>query len=157
MEGYKAHWSILLIVLSALLSALCVALALQAFRNGSWWLGLSLLGLVIGCALFAIRGYTITPDAILVHRLFWATRLPLAGLQSAQPVPIPVLPGIRIGNGGFFSFSGWRYSPGLGFYRVLVTDHRRAVVLHYPERTVVVSPSAPQDFVHDLPVPGPSA
>jgi hypothetical protein len=88
-----------------------------------------------------------------VHRLLWTTRLPLAGLQSAQVEPLPVWLVIRIGNGGFFSCTGWRYSPGLGFYRVFVTDHRQAVVVRYPNRTVAISPAAPEEFVHDLTIP----
>src|ERR1035438_6377101 len=82
--------------------------------------------------------YTITPDAILVRRLFWNTRLPLAGLQSARVELSPRRWGIRIGNGGFFSFSGFHYTPGLGLWRVLVTDHRRLVVLRYPNPMVAI-------------------
>ena len=152
---YPAHWGILLIVLSSLLTAACVWVAVAEFKQGttsSNWMGLYLLALVVGCALFTIRGYTLTPDAILVHRLLWATRLPRAGLQSAQFVPVRPGCSIRIGNGGFFSFSGWYYNTRLGLYRVFVTDHRRMVFLRYPNRLVAISPAAPEEFVHDLTV-----
>ena len=144
----------MLVMLSALLTAGCVAPAAVALAHGVWWLGLSLLALVGGCALFLIRGFTITEDAILVQRLLWATRLPLADLQSAEIYICPKWwQGIRIGNGGFFSFTGWRYNPGLGLYRVFVTDPRHAVALHYSKRMVVVSPSTPEAFINDLPTP----
>jgi hypothetical protein len=117
--------------------------------------GWLLVALVVGCAFFTIRGYTVTPDAILVHRLVWNTRLPLAGLQSARVERKPRRWGIRIGNGGFFSFSGFHYTPGLGFWRVLVTDHRRLVMLRYPNRMVAISPAAPEDFVRDLAIARP--
>jgi hypothetical protein len=152
---YPAHWGILLIVLSTLLTAWFLWLAFSEFKQGSTssiWMGLWLLALVIGCALFTIRGYTVTPDAILVQRLLWATRVPLAGLQSVRFGPIRPRINIRIGNGGFFSFSGWNYNPRLGFYRVFVTDHRRIVLLCYANRNVAISPAAPEEFVHDLTV-----
>ena len=52
------------------------------------------------------------------------------------------------GNGGLYSFTGWFRNTALGAYRAFVTDPHRTVVLHFPTRTVVVSPSAPEDFVH---------
>ena len=102
MKRYKAHWGMLLIVLSSLLTAWCLGLAFVEFKQGgtSFWTGLWLVALVVGCVLFTIRGYTVTPDAILVHRLLWATRVPREGLQSAQVEPISLCGGIRIGNGG---------------------------------------------------------
>ena len=139
--------------LSALLSALCLGIACLAFAEGSWWIGLLLVGLVVGCALFSIRGYTVTPEAIFIQRLFWVTRLPLKGLRSAQIHSASPWKGIRIGNGGFFSFTGWRYNPELGFYRVFVTNSRDAVILRFPQRKVVLSPSAPEDFIRELPLP----
>ena len=155
MKRYKAHWGTPLVVMSSLLTALFLGVAFVGFKQGgtSFWMGLWLLALVVGCALFTIRGYTVTPDAILVHRLFWSTRLPRAGLQSAQIESLPMWLVIRIGNGGFFSCTGWRYSPRLGCYRVFVTDRRRVVMLRYPNRKVAVSPAAPDEFIHELAVP----
>ena len=152
MRQYKASWSPFLIIMSTLLTALCLGLAFAEFRRegASAWVGWLLVALVIGCALFSIRGYTVAPEEILVHRLLWTTRVPLAGLQSARRESLPWWRGIRIGNGGFFSFTGWRYNPGLGFYRVFATNSPDRVVLRYPNRTVVVSPSPPDDFVGEL-------
>jgi hypothetical protein len=152
MKHYEAHWGPSLVVLSTLLTALCLGLAFAEFRREgiSAWVGWLLVGLVFGCALFAIRGYTVAPEELLVHRLLWSTRVPLAGLQSARRESLPWWRGIRIGNGGFFSFTGWRYSPGLGLYRVFATNSRDRVVLRYPSRTVVVSPASPDDFVREL-------
>ena len=152
MRQYKASWSPFLIIMSTLLTALCLGLAFAEFRRegASAWVGWLLVALVIGCALFSIRGYTVAPEELLVHRLLWTTRVPLAGLQSARRESLPWWRGIRIGNGGFFSFTGWRYNPGLGFYRVFATNSPDRVVLRYPNRTVVVSPSPPDDFVGEL-------
>ncbi len=150
MKHYQARWGALLVVMSTLLTVLCLGLAFAEFRQhgASAWVGWLLLVLVAGCALFSIRGYTVTPKAILIHRLLWNTRISLAGLQSARRESLSWWRGIRIGNGGFFSFTGWRYSPGLGFYRVFATNGADRVVLRHSKHTVVVSPSAPDDFVH---------
>jgi hypothetical protein len=154
MKYYKAHWGGWLVSLSTLLTALCLGGAIHGFLQGNWALSFALVGLTAGCAMFSIRGYTITPDALLVHRLFWVTWLPLAGLQSAQALPGGIsFWGIRIGNGGFFSFSGWSYVPGRGLYRVFVTDPDHKVLLNFSGRKVVVSPCAPEEFIHDLPLP----
>lgn len=161
MKHYKAPWSTSLIVISSLATVLCLGIALGMVWNGRGifpWLALLPLAIVIGSAPFTIRGYTVTSDAILVHRLFWTTRLPLAGLQSAQFEPGAMRWSIRtFGNGGLFSFTGFFRNRLLGAYRAFVTDPRRAVVLHYSKRTVVVSPAAPEEFVHDLPIPNHAA
>ena len=153
MKHYKAHWGTSLIVVSSLSTVVCLGIAFVLFKHGGTllYLGLSLLALIVGCALFAIRGYTVTPDAMLVHRLLWTTRLPLAGLQSARFEPNAMRWSIRtFGNGGFFSFSGFYRNKLLGAYRAFVTDRHQTVVLRYSGRTVVVSPSSPEEFVHEF-------
>ncbi len=115
------------------------------------WVVLLPFTIIAGGALFTIRGYMVTPDAVLVHRLFWTTRLPLTGLQSARFEPDAMSASIRtFGNGGLFSFSGFFRNKALGTYRAFVTDPNRTVVLRFPSRTVVVSPSTPEDFVHEI-------
>lgn len=153
MKHYAAHWGTALVVVSSLTTILCLGCALFVLKNGGmgYLISLSILALVIGCALFGIRGYTITPEAILVHRLFWTTRLPRTGLQSAVFEPDVMRSSIRtFGNGGFFSFSGFYRNKTLGTYRAFVTDLHQTVVLRYGQRTVVVSPAFPEEFVHDL-------
>jgi hypothetical protein len=159
VQRYKAPWSASLIVMSALVTVLCLGIS-----AGAWWAAYTkhqpgpvraamLLPLVLlfGAAPFTIRGYTITPEAILVHRLLWDTKLPRVGLDSAQVEPDALRGSIRtFGNGGAFSFTGFYYNKRLGSYRAFVTDPRQAVVLRYANRTVVLSPEAPEDFVRDL-------
>lgn len=140
--------------MSAFVSLLCVGGAIAMLLSGRairLWIALIPLVIVFGGALFTIRGYTVTADAILIHRLFWMTRLPLAGLQSAQFDPNAMRCSIRLlGNGGLFSFAGFFRNKPLGIYRAFVTDPRQAVVLRFPARTVVVSPSDPERFVHQI-------
>lgn len=159
MKRYQAPWSLSLVVVTVLVSVVCLSVTafnatdLAGMRFGTWrfWRALLPAVLVVGAALFTIRGYTVTPDAILVHRLLWATRLPRAGLRSATLAPQALRGAIRtFGNGGLYSASGWFRSPALSRFRAYVTDARRAVVLRYPDRTVVVSPGDADGFVHEL-------
>lgn len=157
MKRYPAPWGKSLVVVSTLATVLCLAitLSLTGLLHG-WlrWEALLPLAIVLGSAPFTIRGYTVTPDVLLVHRLFWTTRLSLAGLESAQVEPEAMRGSIRtFGNGGLFSFTGFYYNRLLGAYRAFVTDPRQAVVLRFPKRKVVVSPGAPEEFVRNLPLP----
>ena len=115
-----------------------------------WAAGL-LLALVAGAALFTIRGYTITPDAILVHRLFWDTRLSREGLRVATVQSQAMEGSLKLfGNGGMFSISGWFWSKKLGRFRAYATNLNCTVVLRWEKRTVVLSPENAEEFVQEL-------
>jgi hypothetical protein len=153
MKFYKAHWGISLIIVSAIITALLIGGAINTALERPRFTWAAILGLTIlcGAALFTIRAYTITAEAILIHRLLWKTRVPLAGLQAAEYRLYAMRGGIRIfGNGGLFSISGWFWNKTLGAYRAFVTDLRDTVVLRFSARTVVVSPSSPEEFVREL-------
>lgn len=162
MKAFTAPWSKSLIVMSSLATLLCLGITFgllphtRGINAGPLrWVDLLPAAMVPTCALFAIRGYVITPDAILVRRLLWATRLPRAGLQSASFEPDAMRRSLRTcGNGGFFSFTGFYWNKTMRSYRAFVTDPRRAVVLRYERRTIVVSPGEPEEFVRELGGPG---
>ena len=161
MKTYKAPWSTSLIAISSFTTLVCAGIAIGIIlsdHGARSWVALGPVAIIVGCALFMSRGYTVTPTAILVHRLLWTTRLPLTGLQSAQFEPDAMRGSIRtFGNGGLFSFSGFFRNKALGAYRAFVTDLHRTVVLRFRSRTVVVSPSAPEEFIHDIAVTSQSA
>ncbi|HBD11791.1 MAG TPA: hypothetical protein DCZ13_06560, partial [Porticoccaceae bacterium] len=154
MKNYKAPWSKLLIIVSTLVTALCVAAAIGLISCGRGLvkcLALLPLAIMFGAALFTVRGYQVTPGAILVRRLFWKTCLPLVDLVSAQYVPNAMRRSLRaFGNGGLFSITGSFNNKTLGAYRAYVTDLHRTVVLRFSSHTVVVSPSKPEEFVLDV-------
>jgi hypothetical protein len=154
MKTFEAPWSTTLIVISLAATLLSVGIAMLLIwteRTSLAWTVVPPLAFICGMALFAIRSYTVTSDTILVHRLFWATRLPLADLEFAEFEPNAMRESIRtFGNGGLFSFTGFYQNETLGSYQAFVTDPDRTVVLHFPARIIVVSPSAPEDFVHEL-------
>jgi Bacterial PH domain len=95
-----------------------------------------------------VRGYTLTEDAITVRRGFWNTRLPLAGLRSVTGDVEAMRGSMRVfGNGGLFSITGRFWNRKLGWYRAFATDPGRAVVLRYADRTIVITPHDPQQFI----------
>ena len=159
MTHYRATWSTLLRIISAAASLLCVgvaiherhALATGDFRSLDFWFGLLPLALLIGAALCTVRGYSITPDAILIHRLCWKTKLSRQGLESAEYQPSILRRSIRtFGNGGFFSFTGWCYNRTLGTFRAYATDINRTVVLRLSGKTIVLTPDEPEKFASEL-------
>jgi len=156
---YRAPWSKILIVSSVLATVLVLGIALGSLLIPMPHLGWAitfglrwpLLATVPGAALFIVRGYAITPDAVFVVRPFWRTRLPRQGLQSVGVEPGAMSGSLRLcGNGGFFSFTGLFSNKRLGRYRAFVTDPELTVVLRYEGRTVVLSPERPEEFVREL-------
>lgn len=154
MQTYRAPWSLSLVLVSALASLLCAGIAGWLAWRGHGalpWVGTLPMLLLLGGALFTIRGYTLRTDALLIHRLLWTTRIPLQGLQSAAFEPDAMRGSLRtFGNGGLFSFTGLFWNRRLGSYRAFVTHERRTVVLRWARHVIVVSPHAPEDFVRDL-------
>lgn len=157
MKSYQAPWSTTLKISSSLIAVMCVSIALMMFASGPPMLrrvAVLPLVLVSFSALFTIRGYILTPEAIFVRRLGWTTRLPLAGLRWARYQPAVMRGSLRLfGNGGLFVFAGWFRNRELGTYRAWVTDPQRTVVLGFPKRTWVISPSLPEQFIRDLGAP----
>jgi hypothetical protein len=101
-----------------------------------------------GALPFMVRGYVLLKDTLVVERLGWQTRLPLAGLESVGGDVEAMRGSIRLlGNGGLFSFTGEFWNRRLGRYRALATDPERAVVLRYSKRRIVITPHDPQHFI----------
>jgi hypothetical protein len=95
-----------------------------------------------------VRGYTLTEQEVIVHRGFWDTRLALAGLRSVSGDADAMRGSARVfGNGGLFSITGRYWNRKLGWYRAFATDQSRAVILRYADRTIVITPHDPQQFI----------
>lgn len=114
-----------------------------------WSLGLLLpLSILIGSAVCVIRGYELTADSVMVKRLGWRSRIDLTSLVSAETDPKAMARSLRtFGNGGLFCFAGRFRNRHLGPYRAFAMDPKRSVVLRFPDRTVVVTPDRPDEFV----------
>ena len=152
---FRAPWGMALKGMTGLSVVLLVGIALIGTFAGPresplWIFGMIVmpLVLVIGPALFTIRGYVLTRRALLVQRIGWNSTLDLAGLQSAEADPKAMARSIRLfGNGGMFCFAGLFRNKKLGRYRAFATDAKRAVILKFRDRTVVVTPENPEAFV----------
>lgn len=152
---FNAPWGKTLRWMSAFSIVLLVVVCLIVMRtnlSGPAWFAAALPPVLLaGAALFVVRDYTITPTQLLIRRLFWSTRVSLAGLKSATFQPEAMRGSLRLwGNGGMFSITGWYRNSALGIYRAYVTDLNRTVVLQVAAKTVVVSPENPEQFVSQL-------
>jgi hypothetical protein len=151
---FRAPWSRSLLVVSTLGTIVLLGAGVLGWTQANLP-PLARLAMVLGpglvlvlTALWTIRGYQLSAGVLRVQRLFWATRLPLAGLVSAEADATATRGSFRLwGNGGLFSLSGLFWNRRLGRYRLLATDPRRAVVLTFARGVVIVTPDAPEVFV----------
>ena len=159
MNYFRAPWSKSLIVASCFATLVCTGVTYGMWTlpmDGSleplrFWLGLLPLAVILACALFTVRGYSIANGTLLIDRLFWKTRVSLRELRSVKFDPAATHRSVRtFGNGGFFSFTGYFRNKELGSYRAFMTDRRRAVVLRFPSSVIVISPDRPEDFVNTI-------
>jgi hypothetical protein len=162
VKRHKAPWSRTLLATTILATLICLAVAALPWWIPSapagaewsrWLIGSSALVLLLvpACAGSCVLGYSVTAGEILIHRPFRTTRLPRADMVSATCEPHAMRGSIRtFGNGGFFSFTGWYWNKRLGSYRAFVTDPASPVVLRYRNRTVILSPENPGNFVSEL-------
>jgi hypothetical protein len=160
MNYFRAPWSKSLIVASTFAALVCLgvsyALWTLPLKGGSaeplrFWLALLPLAVIVSCALFTVRGYSISNRELAIDRLLWTTRVSLHGLQGAYFDANATDRSIRtFGNGGFFSLTGYFRNKKLGSYRAFLTDRRRAVILRFSTSVIVVSPDQPEDFVNTI-------
>lgn len=151
---FAAPWSTALGVVTVTVTVLFAGVAVAAIvlPIQEQWLRWTMLilppGLLVLCALGAVRGYTLETGALSIRRLVGVTRLPLAGLLACTWDPEATRNSLRLfGNGGVFAFTGLFWNRRLGRYRMYATDLRRTVVLRFADRTVVISPDRPEEFV----------
>jgi hypothetical protein len=152
---FNAPWGRSLKVMTGLSVLILVGIpAIGTFagphNNPVWIFGMIVipLSILFFAALFTIRGYVLTIDALLIRRLIWNSSVELSGLQSAAVDAEAMSGSIRTcGNGGMFCFSGTFNNNRLGSYRAFATDPSRSVVLRFSDRTVVVTPDQPDAFI----------
>jgi hypothetical protein len=154
---YRAPWGRFLIVISATVSALLggmtVAGAVLLAMHQPVGLALLFVPLVVlVCSVpFAILGYSLEGSELLVRRLGWHSRVSVEGLREIIIDPKAMRKSLRLfGNGGLFAFAGWFWNRRIGRYRAFATDFKRAVVLKFPQRTIVITPEKPEEFVKAL-------
>jgi len=149
---FNAPWGPTVWLGTAVSCGLLLLVGAQSWRHdGVWHSGLWPLLILGVAALFTVRGYTVTRDEILVHRLLWKTRLSRRGLRSATHEPQSATHSWRtVGNRGMFGITGWFRNSALGLHRAYMTDFQRTVVLRYERSIVLVSPDDPARFIREV-------
>ena len=143
-EHFAAPWSPKLKATTAIFIAV-LAVAAYAIRG---WGSLVILAVFLVAVAFAIRGYSVRQDKLLIHRLGWATSYDLSTLVSAEVSPGATVGSVRaMGIGGLFGFVGHFHNAVLGSYKAYATNALNTVVLEIGGDTIVVTPDAPHDFV----------
>ena len=154
---FRAKWSGLLVGVSAFSSLILIFVSGLFFTRPEMPASLNVavialcMGTLVISLLFTVRGYRIEMGSLYIERLIWDTRVDLRHLRSAEVNPEAMTRAWRIfGNGGLFSFSGWFRNKRLGSFRAWVTNRNDCVVLKLEDRTLVVSPSEPDQFAEAL-------
>lgn len=155
ISSFAAPWGVALRIATAfslviLFGVAGVGMYFDVEPSGLWRASMVWLPLLVAVAgsLFMIRGYQIEGDTLIVLRLGWRSRIPLQQLEKAEVDPEAMARSIRtFGNGGLFCFAGRFRNKRLGSYRAFATEPALAVVLHFHERKIVVTPERPQAFV----------
>ena len=153
-QTFNAPWSRSLKIATLLSSLFLIVIFLfGAYFSGNmspeWKTGMILLPFAsIGIsALFTIRNYRIIENQLIIQRIGWQSTIDLTDLKSAEVNPQAMSKSLRlIGNGGLFCFAGLFRNKLLGKYRAFASNPRNAVILRFPNRTVVVTPEDPESF-----------
>lgn len=159
VQTFAAPWSRTLRLVTLMIALVCLALTaslwpvIQSEGPGSmhFWGGLLPVMIIALAGVFAVRGYRLEGDELIVERPLWASRFPLATLESVQPQP-QLMNASRsvLGNNGFFGFMGLFKHPQAGAFRALVTDPERVLLLNFRERALAISPADGDRFLAAL-------
>lgn len=108
-------------------------------------------GILLISGLFAVRGYSLTDKAVIVHHPLWTRSFLLEDLQEAYSDPFAMQGSLRLfGIGGLFGFIGYFQNRELGRYQAYVTDMQRNVILKFKQGIIVISPHNPGSFLKEL-------
>jgi hypothetical protein len=144
---FSAPWSRELKLLTALVVA---TLAAVCWRSNARVI-LPCGALLIGCALFQVRGYRVEPGWLSVQRLGWSKRFALASSDGARIDAAAMADSLRLfAIGGCFGFIGLYRNARLGPYWAYATFPDKAVVVSLTDRCLVVTPDDPQGFARAL-------
>jgi len=150
---FRAPWCVSLITITLLLVVIIVGTAIIGILSGPTgnilWIFAMVFPLLLlsGAMFFMIRGYVLADNMLFIQRLGWNSKVDLASLKSVEIDPQAMAKSIRTcGNGGLFCFAGAFWNKKLGSYRAFATDPKRAVVLKFARRVVVVTPERPEEF-----------
>ncbi len=98
-----------------------------------------------------ITGYSINDQKLIIHRLGWTTEFDLHDLVNAEFKAQAIKGSWRLlGNGGLFGWIGAFSNTELGTFRAYATNRNKCVVLELKDKTLLVTPDSPSEFVKSL-------
>jgi len=157
---FEAPWGISVRVVTLLSTAFTIGLLyvlVTMVLSSSRVLGrTTLFGAILllsyfGCLVFSIRGYTLSGNTLRIQRLLTVKEIDLHGLEAVEYDPDAMKWSWCIFcNRGIFAITGFLSNQKLGTYKALATDPKRAVVLRFPKKTVVITPDKPEIFIARL-------
>lgn len=100
---------------------------------------------------FMIKGYSIHDQKLIIHRLGWTKEFDLNDLVSAEFNAQAIRGSWRLfGNGGLYGWIGTFSNKELGTFRAYATNRYKCVVLELENRTLLVTPDLPSEFVKSI-------
>lgn len=145
---FNAPWGKLLYAFTAVGGTVCAGAAWSSAVVGIPVLPIAFVATLAGCATFAVRGYRLEGDTLIIERLGWDKRVSLAGLKAVRHDKDLINGAVRVGNGGLFAFCGWFWSRKLGWFKLAGNDILgRAVLLELEGDKWMITPGDPEAFV----------
>jgi hypothetical protein len=114
------------------------------------WAGMPFLPFLIAAIwhFSRVRGYRLVGNELRVERAWRTLRFPLDHLTEVTPDRAAMRWALKLhGNSGLGVIAGRYRSKRLGSFRAYLTDPEHAVVLRWPDRCLVISPSQPTWFI----------
>lgn len=116
-----------------------------------WLLPVAIFAVISATSLWMIRGFELADDTLIVRRVLWHNRIPLADIASADIDPMACKGAWKIcGNDGLFAMHGRFRSRRLGTFQAFVTDPANSIVCRLATDTLVISPDNPRLFLNEL-------
>jgi hypothetical protein len=144
---FQAPWSLTVKAVTVVASLVCLGGAAFNLVRGQLVSSAGLLALVLFPAFFMIRGYSVTHGLLLIHRLGWTTRFDLSKLSKVNVDSDAMARSVSLwGIRGWFGIVGYFRNKTLGLYQGYATDPRKAVVLEFGGKRIVVTPDSPAEF-----------
>ncbi|MGI9191868.1 MAG: PH domain-containing protein [Chitinophagaceae bacterium] len=100
--------------------------------------------------LYSPYAYSVTQDAVLVHRKMGNFTIPIKDIKVVNTLDKKAMgwPVRLMGNGGLFGYTGWYTSSPQGRMRWFVRQQKNyVVIIMNNERKYVLSPNEPQALV----------
>jgi hypothetical protein len=94
-----------------------------------------------------VRGFGLTKNQLIVKRPLWNNTFKLDPGAKAYQKKLSSITIRTFGNGGAFSGSGYFWNKEIGKFRAFITDPSDGVWIETPEKTLLITPDNPDEFL----------